>query len=519
MKNFLWLTVFLSFLLGIESLKVLIVVNIVGKSHLDFSSNLVDVLAQRGHIVDYVLLRLNDVVELLVLIFGVLGYWMSKMPHLKDFFEKSPRTLFDLPHYYDMAYRACKLSMEDGRMLKYIKEGNYDIAITSDYDFYATTLLRAAGIRSVASFSPTPIFPHHLVSAGIPSPASVFAGPMAGDHDGSLFDRVFHLLRSALYLYVDRPKQAREMNALARKHFGEDFPDVEEISRDVNVIFVNSNEIIDKARPISHKVKFIGGIQMQRPKPLPKEIEALLDLSSRGTVIFSFGTQVPTTRIPLEIRRNFVRAFRKFPDVTFLWKYDRMDDDFQLFENATNVHKLEWLPQTTLLQDKRVIGFISHAGQNSYVETAAAGIPIIAIPLIVDQFYNARNAVDKGIGILIDKEELNESNLVVALDQLLNNPSYRQNATRLARMIRQKPDDPKEHFIEWVEYAAKNPAIHEVFNLPGNDMGPFKYYCVDVILFLIFSLFLTVFVSWKLFSLVSVIANTRIRITKKEKLT
>ena len=53
--------------------------------------------------------------------------------------------------------------------------------------------------------------------------------------------------------------------------------------------------------------------------------------------------------MPFELRRHFVRAFNKFPEFSFIWRYDEMEDDDVLFENSTNIQRVKWLPQIDLL--------------------------------------------------------------------------------------------------------------------------------------------------------------------------
>ena len=53
--------------------------------------------------------------------------------------------------------------------------------------------------------------------------------------------------------------------------------------------------------------------------------------------------------VPLKIRNCFVEAFKRFPDFVFIWKYEKQPDDAELFNNSTNVHPLEWIPQWDLL--------------------------------------------------------------------------------------------------------------------------------------------------------------------------
>lgn len=53
-----------------------------------------------------------------------------------------------------------------------------------------------------------------------------------------------------------------------RAAFGKDFPSLEDVGKNVSLIFVNSNEFFEFARPLSHKVVHIGGIVVQ-PKTVP----------------------------------------------------------------------------------------------------------------------------------------------------------------------------------------------------------------------------------------------------------
>jgi glucuronosyltransferase len=60
-------------------------------------------------------------------------------------------------------------------------------------------------------------------------------------------------------------------------------------------------------------------------------------------------------------------------------------------------------------------------GLHSYVEAANAGIPLIGIPLFADQFYNMAAAIDRDIGIKLDKDNLTYETIVKALHEILYN--------------------------------------------------------------------------------------------------
>lgn len=63
-------------------------------------------------------------------------------------------------------------------------------------------------------------------------------------------------------------KQADDLNRLFQSKCGPHFPDIERLVANVSMIFVNSNEFFDIAKPWTHKVTTIGGIVEKEAKPL-----------------------------------------------------------------------------------------------------------------------------------------------------------------------------------------------------------------------------------------------------------
>ncbi|KAF8397868.1 hypothetical protein HHK36_016793 [Tetracentron sinense] len=64
-----------------------------------------------------------------------------------------------------------------------------------------------------------------------------------------------------------------------------------------------------------------------------------------------------------------------------------------------------WAPQTKILQHSSIGGFVSHCGWSSVVEGMRYGVPIIAMPIHLDQPLNARMAVEIGVGVEVKREK------------------------------------------------------------------------------------------------------------------
>ncbi|GJN29016.1 hypothetical protein PR202_gb17201 [Eleusine coracana subsp. coracana] len=54
-----------------------------------------------------------------------------------------------------------------------------------------------------------------------------------------------------------------------------------------------------------------------------------------------------------------------------------------------------WAPQVAALRHRATGWFVTHCGWNSVLESAAAGVPMLAWPMTADQFVNARLLVDE----------------------------------------------------------------------------------------------------------------------------
>ena len=90
-------------------------------------------------------------------------------------------------------------------------------------------------------------------------------------------------------------------------------------------------------------------------------------------------------------------------------------------------------PQLDLLKKASVC--ITHAGCNTVLEALTQGVPQIAIPVTNDQPGVAARIADKKTGKTTSLDGLDASNLSALVDEVLNNPLYRDNSRSIQKAI------------------------------------------------------------------------------------
>lgn len=141
--------------------------------------------------------------------------------------------------------------------------------------------------------------------------------------------------------------------------------------------------------------------------------------------------------------------------------------------------------------------FITHGGLLSTIESLHHGIPVLGIPIFGDQKANIPNAVASGYAVQLELSELNENTLDEALNEILNNPKYRENAKKRSQLLHDQPMSPMDTAVFWVEHVIRHKGASHLRNF-GTYLTWYQYLMLDVVLFLIVVFLSIVFIINKL---------------------
>ncbi|KAI5632457.1 UDP-glucoronosyl and UDP-glucosyl transferase domain-containing protein [Phthorimaea operculella] len=240
-------------------------------------------------------------------------------------------------------------------------------------------------------------------------------------------------------------------NEMLKKYFGDNLPHVNDFFKNVDMLFLNTHPMFDDNRPLPPSVVYIWGINSKPQKELPKDLKDLLDSSKNGVIYMSFGTNTDPALLPGDVISKFVKVFCELPyDV--LWKWNRDE----LPGKCKNIHTQKWFPQPNLLRHPNVKAFVTQGGIQSTDEAIRAGVPLVGIPMLGDQWYNVEKYVHLKIGVKLDIETLTEEQFRNAITTVIEDDSYRRNIKRLDVLMRDEPMTGLERAVWWTEYVLRH---------------------------------------------------------------
>uniref|UniRef100_A0A4W5QLK1 UDP-glucuronosyltransferase n=1 Tax=Hucho hucho TaxID=62062 RepID=A0A4W5QLK1_9TELE len=216
--------------------------------------------------------------------------------------------------------------------------------------------------------------------------------------------------------------------------------------------------VFEFPRPTMPNVIYMAGFQCKPAKALPQDLEEFVHSSGEhGVIIMSLGTLVK-----------------------IIWRH-KGDRPATLGNNTLLV---DWMPQNDLLGHPKTRLFVAHGGTNGVQEAIYHSVPIVGLPLIFDQPENLHKMKARGAAKILDIFTISRDVFLQALQEVLNEPSYRMNMQRLSRLHRDVPMEPLDTALFWIEFVMRHKgAAHlrtESYRMPW-----YSYHSVDVMVFLL----------------------------------
>ncbi|XP_049841377.1 UDP-glucosyltransferase 2-like [Schistocerca gregaria] len=469
-----------------ESAKILGLMSTASPSHYHFNRALMLELARRGH---QVTVFTPDVEKSPVpnyrLILSERGYEGLREGEEEQFEDLAERSHWYLAkQLFDWGEMCCDhaINSEGGRrLMELTKNETFDLII-------AEVMIQECLLGFVHEFGNPPLI--GIIAYGSPPWANELVGNFHNpayvntytlqhtDHmtflqrvHNFVFDTAVGLYRKYHYLPVQ--------DEIARKFFGKSVPPPSEIEKNFQFVMVNSHFSFDYPKPLVPAIIEIGGLQVEPPKPLPKDIKQFLDAATEGVIYMNLGTNIRSDMLKDYQRSAFLEAFAELP-YKVLWKFEAED----LPGKPANVKIMKWIPQNDVLAHPNVRVFLAHGGLLGTFETLYHGVPAVVVPYMLDQALNMHKLVAHGVAVELDPLTLTKEKVLDALNRVLKDPSYRENMKRLSAIYRDKPQTALETAVWWTEYALRHQGAPHMRSA-SLDLYWYQRWLLDIIAFVL----------------------------------
>ncbi|XP_069030574.1 UDP-glucuronosyltransferase 2A2-like [Embiotoca jacksoni] len=382
--------------------------------------------------------------------------------------------------------------LDDRELMRTLQHSNFDLVLTDPCWGGGVILAKYLNLPLVYNVRWLISEEAHLAIA--PSPISYIPMTGSGNSDKMTFlQRVKNLVLRLMSQAQNHLVINKVYQKICDKYLGPDI-DYNQIIIDADIWLMRVDFVFDYPRPTMPNIVYMGGFQCKPAKPLPQHLEEFVQSSGEhGFIIMSLGTFVG--ELPADMANEIAATFAKLPQKV-IWRY-KGDRPATLGNNTLLV---DWMPQNDLLGHPKIKLFVAHGGTNGVQEALYHGVPVVGLPLFFDQHDNLLRLKERGAAKLLTLATLDkDDNFLNAIQEVLNEPSYRMNMQRLSRLHRDQPITPMDNAVFWIEFVMRHKGAAHLkaasYRLPW-----YSYHSVDVVLFLagvVLLVLLTIFVSMR----------------------
>ncbi|XP_071512509.1 UDP-glycosyltransferase UGT5-like [Panulirus ornatus] len=460
-----------------EGARVLMLSPFLTKSHRVFFIAVAEALAARNHTVTY-LTGLKATTKPSSNIHEVF------VPNVNVFTNLSTNSLFNVDmvtvtHYFGPYMpKACADALSSQEMQR-IQEEEFDVVVMSAFGaecFYP--YIHSLQVPYI-HMSANGMFGVYNYMAGNPHFSSLVINRLLDlEYPMTLVDRLFNTVIEIggitwctwdLYPRVEEECRKRHL-------WTEDAPSLTEMSLNGSLFIINSVQSLETPIvPYVPTVVHAGGLHCRPPQPLPQDLEEwVAGAGDSGFIFFSVGTVVNSSFIPEKHRNALLRVFASL-EQRVLWKWDQ--DTMK--DLPPNVRLARWLPQQDILGHPRLCLFISHGGLLSIQEATYHGVPLLGLPVYMDQYYNLRQVQRQGWGRVLRWEDLAFDTLRQNILDLIHDSRVRQKVLQRREVMRDQPMPMGRWVSYWVEYVIRHGGAPHLRS-PALTMPWYQLYNVDV---------------------------------------
>ncbi|XP_058578352.1 UDP-glucuronosyltransferase 2A1 isoform X5 [Neofelis nebulosa] len=359
--------------------------------------------------------------------------WMEKRPSpstIWRFYQDIAKVIKD---FHMVSREICDGVLKNQKLMDKLKKSKFEVLISDPVFPCGDIVALKLGIPFMYSlrFSPASTVEKHC--GKVPYPPSYVPATLSELTDQMSFtDRIRNFISYSLQDYMFNTLW-KSWDSYYSKALGRPTTLCEVMGK-AEIWLIRTYWDFEFPRPYLPNFEFVGGLHCKPAKPLPK-------------VLWRYKGKKPATL-------------------------------------GANTRLYDWIPQNDLLGHPKTKAFITHGGTNGIYEAIYHGVPMVGVPMFADQPDNIAHMKAKGAAVEVNINTMTSEDLLNALRTVINEPSYKENATRLSRIQHDQPVKPLDRAVFWIEFVMRHKGAKHL-RPAAHDLTWFQYHSFDVIGFLL----------------------------------
>ncbi|XP_004622051.1 UDP-glucuronosyltransferase 2B31-like [Sorex araneus] len=407
----------------------------------------------------------------------VVNSWAYDMPK-NSFFAYYSKLQDALWEYFDIFEKLCEDVVFNKELMKKLQESRFDVVFTDAVGLCGELLAEILKAPLVYSIRGSLGSTFEKYAGGLPLPPSYVPVILSELSDQMTFmERVKNMIHVLYFDFWCQFLNEKKWDQFYSEALGRPAK-IYELMGKADFWLIRTYWDFQFPHPILPNFEFVGGLHCKPAKPLPKEMEEFVQSSGEnGVVVFTLGSMV--SNMPEERANVIASALAQIPQKV-LWRFDGKKPDTL----GANTRLYKWIPQNDLLGHPKTKAFITHGGTNGIYEAIYHGVPMVGIPLFLDQPDNIAHMQAKGAAVRVDFETMSSSDLLNALKTVINDPSYKEKAMKLRAIQRDQPMKPLDRAVFWIEFVMRHKGAKHL-RPASHGLTLLQYHSLDVIGFLL----------------------------------
>lgn len=123
---------------------------------------------------------------------------------------------------------------------------------------------------------------------------------------------------------------------------------------------------------------------------------------------------------------------------------------------------------------------MTHCGLHGVMEAIYFGVPMVGMPIFIDQGDALIKMKEKGIAVGFNKDTATADEIYELISEVLTNTTYRDNVQKLSHLMRDVTEAPLDRVINFVEYIMRHKGA-EHLKLSSRHLSYIQYFSLDII--------------------------------------